>query len=178
MRLLVTGGAGYIGSHTIIELVKNNHDVLIVDNLVNSSLRSIQRIEKILGKHIPFYKVDCTDRDALTKVFDHNGIEAVLHFAGLKSVSESVEQPLHYYQQNIDSMHVLYEVMRIKGVRRIIFSSSATVYGDPLELPLHEDSPVNAPTNPYGRTKSMIEQIFHDLAATDPQAGSNNFTLL
>lgn len=167
MRVLVTGGAGYIGSHTVIELAKHNHDVIVVDNLVNSSQESINRIEEILGKSIKFYKVDCSDYEEISDIFNRHDIDAVIHFAGLKSVGESVKQPLRYYQQNLGSALCICEVMKAKGVKRFIFSSSATVYGHPEELPLRETSPTGAVTNPYGRTKFMIEQILQDLVKSD-----------
>ena len=169
MRVLVTGGAGYIGSHTVIELVKHGHDVIVVDNLINSSLEPVKRVEEILGKSIPFHKVDCTNFRSLNNVFDQHDIDAVIHLAGLKSVSESIKQPLRYYQQNIGSTLTLYEVMQAKAVKRLVFSSSATVYGTPTELPLKETSPTGKITNPYGRTKFMIEQILQDVAAADPE---------
>jgi UDP-glucose 4-epimerase len=167
MNILVTGGAGYIGSHTVIELLKDNHQVVIVDNLSNSSKTAVERLQKITGTTIPFYELDCADKSALADVFDKEHIEAVIHFAGLKAVGESVAQPLSYYRNNLDSTLSLCEVMQEKGVKKLIFSSSATIYGVPQELPLHEDSPKGAVTNPYGQTKVMIEQILQDVAVAD-----------
>jgi UDP-glucose 4-epimerase len=167
MKILVTGGAGYIGSHTIVELVKDNHEVVIVDNLSNSSRVALDRLKTITGKEFPFYEIDCCDKAALGKVFDEHEIDAVIHFAGLKAVGESVAMPLEYYRNNLDSTLSLCEVMRERGIKKLVFSSSATVYGVPQELPLHEDSPKGAVTNPYGQTKAMIEQILQDLAVSD-----------
>lgn len=167
MKILVTGGAGYIGSHTAIELISGGHEVVVVDNLVNSSKVSLERLEQITGRDIPFYEIDCADKQALARVFDEHAFDAVIHFAGLKAVGESVQQPLRYYRNNIDSTFSLCEIMQEKGIRKLIFSSSATVYGTPQELPLHEDSPAGAITNPYGQTKAMIEQILRDLAIAD-----------
>ncbi|HJQ09267.1 MAG TPA: UDP-glucose 4-epimerase GalE [Candidatus Saccharimonadales bacterium] len=168
MNILVTGGAGYIGSHTIIELIKDGNGVVVIDNLVNSSKTALERLEKITGVAVPFYEVDCADKSALSKVFDEHHIDAVIHFAGLKAVGESVSQPLRYYRNNLDSTLSLCEVMQEKGVKKLVFSSSATIYGIPQELPLHETSPRGEVTNPYGQTKLMIEQILLDLAVTDP----------
>jgi UDP-glucose 4-epimerase len=168
MRILVTGGAGYIGSHTIIELAQEGHDVVVVDNLCNSSIESIKRAEKIAGASFDMHQIDCSDKAALSSVFDQQKIDAVIHFAGLKAVGESVSQPLRYYRTNIDATLTLCEVMQEHGVKRLIFSSSATVYGEPSELPLRETSRTGIGiTNPYGRTKYMIEQILQDLAAAD-----------
>lgn len=167
MKILVTGGAGYIGSHTVIELLKDNHEVVIIDNLSNSSNVAIQRVEQITHKKIPFYKADCIDKDVLRTIFDEHTIDAVIHFAGLKAVGESINEPLHYYRNNLDSTLSLCEVMQEKNVKKLIFSSSATVYGTPQELPLHENSPKGAVTNPYGQTKVMIEQILQDLVTAD-----------
>jgi UDP-glucose 4-epimerase len=164
MKILVTGGAGYIGSHTVIELIKDNHEVVIVDNLSNSSEIALDRVKQIVGQEIPFYKIDCADKDALRQIFKEHTIDSVIHFAGFKAVGESVAQPIRYYRNNIDSTLSLCDVMQEKGVTQLIFSSSATVYGTPRELPLHEDSPKGAVTNPYGQTKAMIEQILLDLA--------------
>jgi len=168
MTILVTGGAGYIGSHTIIELLSAGYKVVVVDNLSNSSQEALKRVSKITGQPIDFIKLDVTDKTALGKVFDSHGIDAVIHFAGLKSVGESVSKPLVYYRNNIDSTLTLCDVMRAKGVKKLIFSSSATVYGDPEELPLKETSRVGLGiTNPYGQTKFMIEQVLKDLASAD-----------
>lgn len=168
MNILVTGGAGYIGSHTIIKLAGDGHNVVVVDNLSNSSIESIRRIEEITGKTIPFYEVDVCDKTALEKVFAKNVFDAVIHFAGLKAVGESVAKPLEYYRNNIDSTLVLLDCMQKHNVKKIVFSSSATVYGDPENLPLTEDSRVGVGiTNPYGQTKFMIEQILSDLSIAD-----------
>ncbi|MBC7943040.1 UDP-glucose 4-epimerase GalE [Candidatus Saccharibacteria bacterium] len=168
MNILVTGGAGYIGSHTIIELVDNGHKVVVVDNLSNSSQESLRRVEKITNTTIPFYKIDVRDSDALEKVFNENSFDAAIHFAGLKSVGQSVAHPLEYYGNNIDSTLVLLEKMKKYAVKKLVFSSSATVYGNPSELPLKETSQVGIGiTNPYGQTKFMIEQILRDLSISD-----------
>lgn len=165
MNILVTGGAGYIGSHTTIELINNGHRVIVVDNLANSSPESIKRVEKITNSQIPFYEIDVRDKKALEEVFLNNQIDAIIHFAGLKAVGESVAKPLEYYENNIDSTLCLLKVMQKFSVKKLIFSSSATVYGTPLELPLLETSRVGVGiTNPYGQTKFMIEQILSDLA--------------
>lgn len=169
MNILVTGGAGYIGSHTTIELINNGHRVIVVDNLANSSPESIKRVEKITNSQIPFYEIDVRDKKALEEVFLNNQIDAVIHFAGLKAVGESVAKPLEYYENNIDSTLCLLKVMQKFSVKKLIFSSSATVYGTPLELPLLETSRVGVGiTNPYGQTKFMIEQILSDLAHANP----------
>jgi UDP-glucose 4-epimerase len=169
MNILVTGGAGYIGSHTVIGLLSEGHDVTVVDNLVNSSEESLRRVGKITGKTVPFHQFDLCDKPQLDKLFDGNSFDAVIHFAGLKVVGESVAKPLEYYRNNIVSTLTLCEVMQQHGVKKLIFSSSATVYGTPDELPLKETSRVGAGiTNPYGQTKFMIEQILRDLAIADP----------
>jgi UDP-glucose 4-epimerase len=168
MNILLTGGAGYIGSHTIIELLSSGHSVVVVDNLSNSSPESLRRVEKITNSSIPFYNIDVRDADSLEKVFTENNIEAVIHFAGLKAVGESVAKPLEYYSNNIDSTLVLLETMNKHNVKKIIFSSSATVYGTPEKLPITEQSPVGVGiTNPYGQTKYMIEQILRDVSVAD-----------
>jgi len=168
MNILVTGGAGYIGSHTIVELINNGDNVVVVDNLSNSSKESLRRVEKITGKLIPFYEIDIRDAEALEKVFIENDFEAVIHFAGLKSVGQSVSHPVEYYDNNIGSTIVLLESMKKHDVKKLIFSSSATVYGTPSELPLKETSRVGVGiTNPYGQTKFMIEQILLDLSESD-----------
>ncbi len=168
MKVLVTGGAGFIGSHTVVELMGAGHDVVIVDNLSNSSESVIKQLEAITHKHVAFHKLDVRDKTALDKIFADNSFDAVIHLAGLKAVGESVAKPLDYYQNNLDSAMVLCEVMQARGVKRIVFSSSATVYGTPDELPLKETSRVGVGiTNPYGRTKLMIEQILEDLAVAD-----------
>ncbi len=168
MNILVTGGAGYIGTHTIIELYKNNHTVVVVDNLSNSSQESLTRVEKITGTKIPFYQIDVCDNAAMDKVFSENSFDAVIHFAGLKAVGESIKKPIEYYQNNIGSTLSLVNVMNKYGVKKLVFSSSATVYGEPSELPLKETSQIGVGiTNPYGRTKYMIEEILRDLSVSD-----------
>lgn len=170
MHILLTGGAGYIGTHTLVELIAKGHTPIVVDSLANSSQVALDRVAKITGVSTPFYHVDCTDKTALGKVFDQHPIEAVIHFAGLKAVGDSVAQPLRYYRNNINSTLTLCEVMQEKDVKKLIFSSSAVVYGDPQELPLRETSPVGTGiTNPYGQTKYMIEQILRDIATADPE---------
>jgi UDP-glucose 4-epimerase len=166
MAILVTGGAGYIGSHTVIELINTGFEVVVVDNYANSNPEVINRIQKISGKEIKSYHVDLLDKENLTKVFDENKIEAVVHFAGLKAVGESVEKPLYYYHNNITGTLVLSEVMKEHGVKKIVFSSSATVYGTAETVPLNENTPLGA-TNPYGWTKLMLEQILRDLYVSD-----------
>lgn len=168
MNILVTGGAGYIGSHCLIELYAGGHTAVVVDNLSNSSRESLRRVEKIIGKKIPFFEQDVSDTAKLHDIFSAHTVDAVIHFAGLKAVGESVAEPLKYYRNNIDSTLSLLEVMSEYGVKKLIFSSSATVYGDPQELPLTEQSPVGTGlTNPYGKTKYMIEEILRDLANSD-----------
>ena len=167
MKILVTGGAGYIGSHTCVELLNEGHDVVVVDNLSNSSLESLRRVEKITGKKIKFYEVDILDKDKLNEVFLSETIDAVIHFAALKAVGESVEKPLDYYHNNITGTLNLCEVMSDNGVKNIVFSSSATVYGDPDQVPIPETAPLST-TNPYGATKLMTEQILMDLQKADP----------
>ncbi len=169
MRILVTGGAGYIGSHTCVELLERGHEVVVVDNLCNSSRVSLERVEAITGKKVTFYEADLLDREALEKIFDHETIDAVIHFAGLKAVGESVAKPLEYYHNNITGTLILCDVMRNHKVKNIIFSSSATVYGDPAFVPITEDCPKGKITNPYGQTKSMLEQILSDLHIADPE---------
>ena len=165
MNILVTGGAGYIGSHTIVELLSNGHKVVVVDNLSNSSRESLNRVERITGKNIEFHEADVRDADALDAIFNAHSIDAVIHFAGLKAVGESVAKALYYYQNNLESTLTLLERMKLFDVKRLVFSSSATVYGLPKELPITENAPLSA-TNPYGQTKLMIEQILEDLTAT------------
>ena len=166
MKILVTGGAGYIGSHTSVELLKKGHEIVIIDNLSNSSRESINRIEKIAGKSIEFHEADVKDKDALDAIFDKHKIDAVIHFAGLKAVGESVAKALYYYSNNIQSTINLIERMELFDIRKLVFSSSATVYGDPAKLPITEDMPKSA-TNPYGQTKLMIEQMLEDICATN-----------
>ncbi|QHU90767.1 UDP-glucose 4-epimerase GalE [Candidatus Saccharibacteria bacterium oral taxon 488] len=165
MNILVTGGAGYIGSHTIIELLASGHGVVVVDNLSNSSAESLRRVEEITGQSVPFYEFDLRDRVRLAELFRSETIDAAIHFAGLKAVGESVERALLYYQNNLESTLTLLDVMQEFDVKKLVFSSSATVYGDPARLPITEDMPLSA-TNPYGQTKLMIEQILRDVAAT------------
>ncbi|MEZ5618846.1 MAG: UDP-glucose 4-epimerase GalE [Rhodocyclaceae bacterium] len=166
-KILVTGGAGYIGSHTCVELLQAGHDVVIVDNLCNSRRKVIGRIERIAGRTITFHECDVRDATALRGVFRENAFDAVLHFAGLKAVGESVEQPLAYYDNNVGGTLALCAAMTEAGVKKLVFSSSATVYGDPDAVPVREDHPLR-PTNPYGRCKAMIESILLDLARSDP----------
>lgn len=167
MAILVTGGAGYIGSHTCVELLNSGYDVVVVDNLCNSSKKAIEQVEKITGKSISFYEVNILDREALTEVFEKESIDSVINFAGLKAVGESVVKPLEYYHNNITGTLVLCDVMRSHGVKNIIFSSSATVYGDPAFIPITEECPKGKITNPYGQTKGMLEQILTDLWVAD-----------
>lgn len=167
MKILVTGGAGYIGSHTCVELLEAGYDVAVVDNLYNSSEKSIERIKEITGKKLAFYNADILDYDALDKIFSDEKIDCVIHFAGMKAVGESVVKPLEYYQNNIAGTLVLCDVMRKHDVKNIIFSSSATVYGDPAFIPITEKCPKGTPTNPYGWTKHMIEQILTDFHTAD-----------
>lgn len=169
MSILVTGGAGYIGSHTCVELLNAGFEVVVVDNLCNSSRKSMERVMEITGKRLTFYEADLLDRDALEQIFDEEAIDAVIHFAGLKAVGESVGKPLEYYHNNITGTLVLCDVMRNHGVKSIVFSSSATVYGDPVFVPITEECPKGEITNPYGRTKGMLEQILTDLHTADPE---------
>ncbi len=170
MKILLCGGAGYIGSHTLIELHKAGHEVVVVDNLYNSQKEALVRVSDILGGiDIPFYEVDIRDREGLTKVFEENQIDAVIHFAGLKAVGESVAKPLEYYENNMNGTFVLMDVMRNHGCKNIIFSSSATVYGDPAIIPITEECPKGQCTNPYGWTKSMLEQVMMDVQKADPE---------
>lgn len=168
-KILVTGGAGYIGSHTVVELIDNGYDVVVVDNLSNSSKESLSRVEIITGAQVKFYENDIADMDAMDKIFVENDIDAVIHFAGLKAVGESVEKPLEYYKNNISGTLNMCEVMRKHGVKNIIFSSSATVYGDPETVPITEECPKGVCTNPYGWTKSMLEQILMDFNVADSE---------
>lgn len=166
MSILITGGAGFIGSHTCVEMLNSGYDVVVVDNLDNSSSESLDRVEKITGKKVKFYKEDVRNREALRKIFTENSIEAVIHFAGLKAVGESVREPIMYYDNNLINTLVLLETMNEFGVKKIVFSSSATVYGVATEMPLVEGTPLGA-INPYGRTKLFIEHILTDLYAAD-----------
>ena len=169
MNILVTGGAGYIGSHTCVELLNAGYDVVIIDNLYNSNQKAVDRIEEITGKKVKFYPDDMMDRAAVKRVFDENKIDAVIHFAGLKAVGESVHKPIEYYRTNIGSTLNLTDEMRAHGCKNIIFSSSATVYGDPAEIPITENCPKGTCTNPYGWTKWMQEQILTDIHTADPE---------
>jgi UDP-glucose 4-epimerase len=169
MRILVTGGAGYIGSHTCVELLNAGYDVVVVDNLYNASEKSLQRVEEITGKKVTFYNADIRDKEALNNIFDKEQVEAVIHFAGLKAVGESVVKPIEYYENNIAGTLILCDVMRNHGVKNIIFSSSATVYGDPAFIPITEECPKGTCTNPYGWTKWMLEQILTDIHTSDPE---------
>lgn len=169
MTILVTGGAGYIGSHTCVELLNAGYDVVIIDNLYNSNQKAVDRIEEITGKKVKFYPDDMMDRAAVKRVFDENKIDAVIHFAGLKAVGESVHKPIEYYRTNIGSTLNLTDEMRAHGCKNIIFSSSATVYGDPAEIPITENCPKGTCTNPYGWTKWMQEQILTDIHTADPE---------
>lgn len=167
--ILVTGGAGYIGSHTLIELIKNNYNVVVVDNLSNASEEALQRVKQITGASIPFYKKDVREMSALSTIFSEHDIDAVIHFAGLKAVGESVAKPLEYYNNNLGSTLSLLEEMQRHNVKKLVFSSSATVYGTPSELPLRETSQVGVGiTNPYGQTKFIIEQIIKDYVVANP----------
>ena len=168
-KILVTGGAGFIGSHTVTELIGAGFEPVIVDNLANSSEKVVERIEKITGVRPKLIVADLLDRDALEKVFSENEFEAAIHFAGLKAVGESVRKPLEYYHNNITGTLVLCDVMRAHGCKKIVFSSSATVYGDPAQIPITEDCPLGQTTNPYGATKAMIERILTDLQKADPE---------
>jgi UDP-glucose 4-epimerase len=165
MHILVTGGAGYIGSHTIIQLLNNNHDVTVVDNLSNSSVESLKRVEKITNKKIQFHEIDLRDRIKLEEIFANNRFDSVIHFAGLKAVGESVAKALFYYHNNLSATLNLLEIMNTFGVKQLVFSSSATVYGDPEKVPIKENFPLSA-TNPYGQTKLMLEQILKDISKT------------
>ena len=167
MKILVTGGMGYIGSHTCVELIKAGHDVVVVDNLSNAQAAVQQRVEQIAGKAIVFANVDIRDRAGLEAVFGAHDIGAVIHFAGLKAVGESVAQPLRYYDNNVNGSVMLFETMAKFGVKTLVFSSSATVYGDPASVPILEDFPLSA-TNPYGRSKLMVEDILRDLSKAQP----------
>ncbi len=168
MKILVTGGMGYIGSHTVVELLIAGHDVVVIDNLVNARASVRDRVMQITSRSFDFVEGDVRDRAALETIFVQHGIDAVIHFAGLKAVGESVEQPLRYYDNNITGSLILFETMQKFGVKQLVFSSSATVYGDPESVPILEDFPLSA-TNAYGRSKLMIEEILRDLVRADPQ---------
>ena len=167
MSILVAGGAGYIGSHTCVELLEAGYDVVVVDNLYNANQEALNRVEQITGKKVVFYEADILDKEALNKIFDAHEIEAVIHFAGYKAVGESVQKPIEYYHNNMTGTLVLCDVMRAHGVKNIVFSSSATVYGDPAQIPITEKCPKGQPTNPYGWTKSMLEQVLTDIHTSD-----------
>ena len=169
MKILLTGGAGFIGSHTCVELCQAGHDPVIVDNYVNSTPESVRRVEKIVGRPVPVFEADVADADAMNRIFDENRFDCVIHFAGLKAVGESVAQPLRYYRNNLDTTLTLCEVMQAHGVKRIVFSSSATVYGNQPTVPYRETMPSAGCTNPYGWTKFMIEKILEGQAAADPE---------
>ena len=166
MAILVTGGTGYIGSHTAIELLKNGEEIVVVDNLSNSKIEMVDKIKKLSGKDFKFYEVDLLDREKLEKVFQENDIKEVIHFAGLKAVGESCEKPIEYYHNNITGTLILVDLMRKYNCKKIVFSSSATVYGDPATVPIKEDFPLST-TNPYGTTKLMIERILTDIYKSD-----------
>ncbi len=167
-NILVTGGAGYIGSHTVLELLEHDDQVIVVDNLCNSSQESLRRVEMLSGKQTAFYEVDLLDKQELSEVFAKHEIDAVIHFAGLKAVGESVQIPLTYYQNNLAGTLNLLDVMQAQDVKRLVFSSSATVYGNPATVPITEDFPISA-TNPYGRSKLIIEEMLRDLYVADPE---------
>lgn len=169
MKILVTGGAGYIGSHTCVELLENDYEVVILDNLYNSSEKAVNRIEKITNKKVTFYKTDLLNKEEMNAIFEKEKIDAVIHFAGLKAVGESVRKPLEYYQNNITGTLNLIDVMKKQNVKNIIFSSSATVYGNPASIPITEECPKGVCTNPYGWTKWMLEQILSDVYTSDPE---------
>ena len=167
MHVLVTGGAGFIGSHTVVELLQAGYEVVIIDNFSNSSPLVLSRIEEITGKRPLLIEGDIRDRALLDDVFKQHEIDAVVHFAGLKAVGESVQKPLEYYDNNVSGSVVLFEAMRDAGVKRLVFSSSATVYGDPEEIPISENCPIGVPTNPYGMSKLMVERILQDLVVAE-----------
>ena len=168
-RILVTGGAGFIGSHTLIELHKAGYEFVVVDNLVNSNPEALRRVGELIGVEVPFVKADIRDREALNKVFEQYKFDSCIHFAGLKAVGESVAKPLEYYENNMSGTFTLIDVMRKHGCKNIIFSSSATVYGDPAIIPITEECPKGHCTNPYGQTKSMLEQVLMDVQKADPE---------
>lgn len=166
MKILVTGGTGYIGSHTCIELIQSGYEIVVVDNLCNSSLESLRRVESLVGRNIPFHKVDIRDKSSLIWVFEQHSIAGVIHFAGLKAVSESIEKPIQYYDANVSATIILAEVMRKFNCKTFVFSSSATVYGNPHTVPIGENFPLSA-TNPYGRSKLIIEDFLQDVFVAD-----------
>ena len=169
MKILVTGGAGYIGSHTCVELLKEGYEVVVVDNLYNASEKALERVQEITGKTLKFYEADLLDQPKINQIFASEKPDAVIHFAGYKAVGESVEKPIEYYYNNMAGTLLLCDTMRNNGVKNIIFSSSATVYGDPLEIPITETCPKQSPTNPYGQTKTMLEQVLMDIQKSDPE---------
>ena len=169
MAILVTGGAGYIGSHTCVELQNAGYEVVVLDNLSNASEKSLERVKAITGREVRFYKGDILDRAILEKIFKEQDIDSCIHFAGLKAVGESVAKPWEYYHNNITGTLVLVDVMRQHGCKNLIFSSSATVYGDPAQIPITEECPKGQCTNPYGWTKSMLEQVLMDIQKADPE---------
>ncbi len=169
MAILITGGCGYIGSHTCVELLKSGHDIVVLDNLYNSDKESLARVRELTGKDFPFYECDIRDADGMREIFKKHPIDVVIHFAGLKAVGESVQKPLEYFDNNVNGTLVLCDVMREFGCKRMVFSSSATVYGMNNPSPLNETMPVGAVTNPYGRTKYMIECILQDLCVSDSE---------
>ena len=175
MKILVTGGAGYIGSHTCVELLNSGYEVVVMDNLYNASAKALDRVQQITGKTLTFYEADMLDQPAMDKIFEAEKPDAVIHFAGYKAVGESVVKPIEYYHNNMTGTLLLCDTMRKHGVKNIIFSSSATVYGDPLEIPITEECPKQSPTNPYGQTKTMLEQVLMDIHRADPEW---NVTLL
>ncbi|MGY9053886.1 MAG: UDP-glucose 4-epimerase GalE [Rhodobacterales bacterium] len=166
MKILITGGAGYIGSHTCIELINSGYDIVVMDNLSNSSRESLKRVEELVDNNIPFYEADVRDKHALIKIFSQHTIVGVIHFAALKSVGESVEKPIEYYDVNVGGTFILTEVMRDFGCKTFVFSSSATVYGDPHALPIKENFPLST-ANPYGRSKLIIEEFLQDVFTAD-----------
>ncbi|PJG84171.1 UDP-glucose 4-epimerase GalE [Caviibacterium pharyngocola] len=175
MAILVTGGAGYIGSHTVVELLNAGKEVVVLDNLCNSSEKSLDRVTQITGKQVKFYQGDVLDTALLQQIFAENDIQSVIHFAGLKAVGESVKKPAEYYLNNVTGSLVLVQEMKKAGVRNLVFSSSATVYGDPEIIPITENCKVGSTTNPYGTSKLMVEQILTDIAKAEPQF---SFTIL
>ena len=168
MKILVTGGAGFIGSHTVVELIDAGHEPVVIDNLSNASAKSLKRVKEITGKDVPFYKADIRDGAALSEILDKENVDACIHFAGLKAVGESVAKPWEYYDNNIAGTLTLVDALKKHGAKNIIFSSSATVYGDPAFVPITEECPKGSCTNPYGWTKSMLEQILPDIQKADP----------
>lgn len=169
MKILVTGGAGFIGSHTTLALLEAGHDIVVLDNLSNSSPLALTRVEQLSGRSVEFIEGDVSDRDMLDQLFAQHSIKAVLHFAGLKAVGESVAKPLLYYQTNLSGSLTLCQAMAEANIFNLVFSSSATVYGEPKDMPIHEAVPTGTPTNPYGRSKLMVEECLKDLAASDPR---------